>query len=64
LKQILVPFRDQEVNAPKDIHILSVRGDYLESLDRKEEARGCFQRALTLLPGDESARQGLQRTVR
>jgi hypothetical protein len=46
------------------VHLLTLRGEYLESLERKAEARGCFQKALALQPAAEGARQGLQRTGR
>lgn len=43
-----------------EVGLLVLRGQTLATLDRPDEARECFQKALALDPDNEAARQGLQ----
>jgi tetratricopeptide (TPR) repeat protein len=42
------------------VNLLELRGKLLASLDRKAEARACFQKVLAIDPSNVAAREGLK----
>jgi hypothetical protein len=43
-----------------EVNLLTLRGNVLKTLERDEEARGCFQKALAIDPTNAEAKKGLK----